>query len=182
MRKTIAAINMTLDGFCDHTAVNPDDEIHQYYADFIRSGDIALYGRKTYQLMEYWKSIVENPTGNNIMDDFAVAMDHIPKVVFSHTLKSADWESARIAERNLQEEVLSLKQEPGRDILVGSRSVIIALIKLGLLDELQVMIHPVLAGKGLPLFEAIGEATSLKLVNTKTFGSGAIMLYYTFKP
>lgn len=178
MGKLIAAINMTLDGFCDHTAVAPDGEVHQYYGDLLRSADIALYGRTTYELMEYWKTVVENPTGEKATDDFAVAMDRIPKVVFSRTLKSVDWESARIATRGLEEEVLALRQEPEKNILVGSRSLIISLINLGLVDELQFMVHPVLAGKGLPLFEMITDRKILKLVNTRTFVSGAVMLYY----
>jgi dihydrofolate reductase len=114
------------------------------------------------------------------MDDFAVVMDRIPKVVFSHTLKTVEWETARIAERGLEEEVLSLRQQPGGNILVGSRSLIIALINLGLVDEFQVMIYPVIEGKGLPLFDKIHNRTVMKLVNTKTFAGGAVMLYYEF--
>ncbi|WP_439583021.1 dihydrofolate reductase family protein [Dyadobacter bucti] len=178
MRKIIAGINMTLDGFCDHTAVIPDDEIHQHYGDMLRNAGVALYGRTTYQLMEYWKGVVENPTGNKQTDDFAVAMDRIPKIVFSHTLTNVDWETARVAEKDLEEEVQSLRKQPGKDILVGSRSLIIALINLGLIDEFQVMVHPVIAGGGLSLFENINDRTALKLVNTKTFGFGAVTLYY----
>ena len=95
MRKLIAAINMTLDGFCDHTAIIPDEEIHQHYADLLSKGDIILYGRITYQLMEYWRTVVKNPTGNKSMDEFAVTIDKIPKIVFSKTLKSVERESAK---------------------------------------------------------------------------------------
>ncbi|MCF0040448.1 dihydrofolate reductase family protein [Dyadobacter fanqingshengii] len=178
MRKIVAAINMTLDGFCDHTAISPGEEIHQHYAELIKSADIALYGRITYLLMEYWKSVVENPTGDKSTDDFAVSMDRIPKVVFSHTLKNVGWQTARIAKRDLKDEVQWLKKQHGGDILVGSRSLIIALINLGLLDELQIMVHSVIVGKGLPLFEMISDRTVWNLVNTKTFGSGAVTLYY----
>lgn len=180
MRKIIAAINMTLDGICDHTAVSPDGEVHQHYADMLKAGDVALYGRITYELMEYWRSVVANPTGEQAFDDFAIIMDRIPKVVFSRTLKNVEWESARIAERDLKEEVLALKQQPGNEILVCSRSLIIALINLGLVDEFQIMVHPVIAGKGMPLFEMISDRTVMKLVNTKTFRSGAVTLYYEF--
>jgi hypothetical protein len=83
VRKLIAAINMTLDGFFDHTALIADDEIHQHYTDLLNSGGTVLYGRITYQLMEYWRTVLENPTGNKSTDEFAVAMDNIPKVVFS---------------------------------------------------------------------------------------------------
>ena len=78
MRKVIAAINMTIDGFCDHTSGIPDDEIHQHYTELLRSAGITLYGRITYELMRYWQPIVTNPTGNKSMDEFAVAIDNIP--------------------------------------------------------------------------------------------------------
>lgn len=178
MRKLIAAINMTLDGFCDHTAIIPDEELHQHYADLLSSADTILYGRITYQLMEYWKTVVENPTGNKSMDEFAVIMDKIPKIVFSHTLKNVEWESARLANRDVEEEVLELKQQPGKDILVGSRSLIIHLLNLNLIDEFQLCVHPVVAGNGLPLFEKIQDRTTFKLLKTKSFRSGAIILYY----
>jgi dihydrofolate reductase len=178
MRKIIAAINMTLDGFCDHTAIIPDEELHQHYADLLSSAGNVLYGRITYQLMEYWKRIVENPTGNKAMDEFAVIMDKIPKIVFSHTLKSVEWESAKLANRSIEEEVLELKHQPGKDIFIGSRSLIIQLMKLNLIDEYQFCVHPVIAGNGLLLFESINDRTLLKLSRTKIFNSGAITLYY----
>ena len=178
MRKLIAAINMTLDGFCDHTAGIPDDEIHQHYADLLSNADTILYGRITYQLMEYWRTLLENPSDEKSMNDFAIAIDKIPKIVFSHTLKNVEWETAKLADRDIEEEVLELKQQSGKDILVGSRSLIIQLMKLNLLDEYQLCIHPVIAGTGLPLFENIKDRTVLKLIKTKTFSGGAVTLYY----
>jgi dihydrofolate reductase len=178
MRKLIAAINMTLDGFCDHTAVTPDEQIHDHYADLLSNAGIILYGRITFQLMEYWRTVVENPTGNEAIDQFAVVMDNIPKLVFSRTLKNTEWESARLANRDIEEEVLELKQQPGKNILVGSPGLIISLMKLDLVDELQLCVHPVIAGQGLPLFKNINDRTMLKLVNAKTFDSGAVILYY----
>jgi dihydrofolate reductase len=178
MRKLIAAINMTVDGFCDHTAVTPDEQIHDHYADLLSNAGIILYGRITYQLMEYWRTVVENPTGNEAIDQFAVVMDNIPKLVFSHTLENVEWESARLANRDIEEEVLELKQQAGRNILVGSPGLIVSLMKLHLVDELQLCVHPIIVGQGLPLFKNINDRTMLKLVNTKTFDSGAVILYY----
>lgn len=178
MRKLIAAINMTLDGFCDHTAGIPDDEIHHHYADLLNNADTILYGRITYQLMEYWRTLLENPSDEKSMNDFAIAIDKIPKIVFSHKLKNVEWGSAKLATRDIEEEALELKQQPGKDILVGSRSLIIQLMKLNLLDEYQLCIHPVIAGTGLPLFENIKDRTVLKLIKTKTFSGGAVVLYY----
>jgi len=125
MRKLIAAINMTLDGFCDHTALIADDEIHQHYNELLRNTDTLIYGRITYQLMEsYWPTVVKNPTGNKPMDEFAVIIDNIFKTVFSHTLKNVEWKNAKLAKRNIKEEVLELRQQAGKDILVGSRSLL----------------------------------------------------------
>ena len=183
MRKLIAGINMTLDGFCDHTAGIPDEEIHQHYTELLNNGGVILYGRITYQLMLFWQTLIKNPSGEKSMDDFAGAIDKIPKIVFSHTLKNTDpivmgWDSATLSDKPLEEMVLELRQQPGKDILVGSRSLIIQLMKLNLIDEYQLCIHPVVAGSGLPLFENINDKTILKLIKTKTFSSGAITLYY----
>ena len=178
MRKLVAAINMTLDGFCDHTAGIPDEEIHQHYTELLNGGDAILYGRITYQLMEYWRTLLDQPSEEKSMNDFAMAINKIPKIVFSHTLKNVEWESAKLASRAIEEEVLELRQQPGRDILVGSRSLIIQLMKLNLIDEYQLCFHPVVAGSGLPLFENINDRTILKLIKTKTFSGGAVTLYY----
>lgn len=88
MRRLIAVTNMTLDGICDHTAIIPDDEIHQHYNELLNSADTIIYGRITYQLMEYWPTVVKNPTGNKSMDEFAITIDNISKIVFSRTLKN----------------------------------------------------------------------------------------------
>ena len=172
---------MTLDGFCDHTAIIPDEELHQHYADLLRTADTVLYGRITFQLMEYWRTVVENPSGKKAMDEFALIMDNVPKIVFSHTLKNVEWKSAKLANRAVEDEVLELKQSRNggsKDIFVGSRSLIIQLMKLNLIDEYQLCIHPVVAGSGLPLFENLNDRTVLKLLKTKIFNSGAIILYY----
>lgn len=178
MRKVIAAINMTIDGVCDHTAGLPDEEIHQHYAELLDSTGLALYGRTTYQLMQYWQTVLENPSGEKTTDDFAAAMDRIPKLVFSNTLTSTGWNSAELATRPLEETVRELKQQEGKDILVGSRSLIIQLLNLNLIDEYQLCVHPMVAGSGLPLFENVKGRPIFKLTKTKIFGNGAITLYY----
>jgi dihydrofolate reductase len=182
MRKVIAAINMTLDGFCDHSSMIADDEIHQHYSELLRSAGIILYGRITYQLMEYWPTVVKNPTGHKAIDEFAVIMNNIPKIVFSHTLKNVEWKTARLANRDIKEEVLELRQSGNggsKDILVGSRSLIVTLLNLNLIDEFQLCVQPIIAGKGLSLLENINDRIDLKLLKTKTFtSSGSIVLYY----
>ncbi|SEF10505.1 Dihydrofolate reductase [Salinimicrobium catena] len=169
---------MTVDGICDHTAGIPDSEIHQHYTELLGQGDAILYGRITYGLMEFWRSILENPSEQKSMNDFAVAIDRIPKIVFSHTLKNVDWESARIAKQSLKDEVLVLKKQSGKDIFIGSRSLIIQLLKLNLIDEFQLCIYPMLEGKGLEIFEGINDRIIFKLIKTKTFSNGSIILYY----
>ena len=171
-------MNMTLDGFCDHTAMNADEEIHDHYTELLRNADVVLYGRITFQLMEYWKPFVENPTGDRSMDDFAEAIDNISKIVFSRTLESVDWKNTELKKEIVKDEILELKQEVGKDLLVGSPSLIIALTQLGLVDEYQLGVHPTVIGSGLVLFKNIKDRVDLKLLRTKTFGCGAVFLYY----
>ena len=179
MRKLIAAINMTLDGFCDHTAMIADDEIHEHYNELLSNADTLIYGRITYQLMEsYWPSVVKNPTGNKPMDEFAVLIDNISKIVFSRTLKSVHWKNTELKKEIIKEEVLKLKQQAGKNILAGSPSLIVALANLDLIDEYQLAIQPTILGNGLPLFKNIKDRVNLKLFKTKTFGCGAVAHYY----
>jgi dihydrofolate reductase len=179
MRKLIAAINMTLDGFCDHTAGIADDEILQHYNELLRDSGTLIFGRITYQLMEsYWPHIVKTPTGNKPTDEFAVLIDNISKIVFSRTLKNVDWKNTQLRKEVIREEVLELKQQTGKNILVGSPSLIVALTQLDLIDEYQLGVQPIALGSGLPLFKNIKDRVNLKLLKTKTFGCGVVFLYY----
>ncbi|HEY0355399.1 MAG TPA: dihydrofolate reductase family protein [Flavisolibacter sp.] len=181
MRKISAAINMTLDGYCDHTAITPGEEIHHHYAELLKNADAILYGRITYQLMQFWQTLVEKPSGEQSMDEFALAIDKVPKIVFSRTMQNTEWHSARLSKQTIKEEVLSLKHSGNsgsKDIYVGSRSIMIQLLNLGLVDECQICVHPVIAGGGLPLFENISGRIGLRLTGTKTFGEGAVLFYY----
>jgi dihydrofolate reductase len=179
MRRIIAAINMTIDGFCDHTAVDPDEETHQHYSDLLNEGGLLLYGRITYQLMEsYWPNVVKNPTGIKSIDEFAVAIDKIPKIVFSRTLKNVDWGNTILKKEIIKEEILDLRQQTGKNIFVGSPGLIVALTRLDLIDEYQLCIHPVVSGTGLPLFKNISDKIDFNLIKTKTFACGAVIHYY----
>ncbi len=179
MRKLIAGINMTIDGFCDHTAGIADDETHQHYNELLKSADVILFGRITYQLMEsYWPSLVKNPTGNQPEDDFAVLIENISKIVFSRTLNSVDWNNTQLKSEIIKEEILELKRQSGKPILVGSPSLIVALTQLDLIDEYQLNVQPIILGSGLPLFKNIRDRVDLKLLRTKNFRCGAVMHYY----
>lgn len=170
---------MSLDGFCDHTAMDADDEIHEHYNELLRNAGALIYGRKTYQLMEnHWPSIVKNPTGNKPMDDFAILIDNIPKIVYSRTLKNVVWRNTELKNEIFKEDIIQLKQQAGKDIFVGSPGLIVALTQLDLIDEYQLAIHPTIVGNGLPLFKNITERVNLNLLQTKTFGCGVIVLYY----
>jgi dihydrofolate reductase len=182
MRKLIAAMNMTLDGFCDHTAMIADEEIHEHYNDLLRNAGTLIYGRITYQLMEsYWPTVVKNPTGNKPMDDFAVLIDDLPKIVYSRTLKNVVWKNSTLKKEIIKEEIIALKQSRNggsKNIVVGSPGLIVALAQLGVVDEYQLGVQPTILGSGLPLFKNITDRIDLKLLKTKTFGCGALMLYY----
>lgn len=178
MPKLIAAINLTLDGICDHTAIQPDEQIHRHYAGLLRGADAILYGRITYDLMGFWKDLIRHPSGDPDLDDFAMAMDAVPKIVFSRTLKALDWDSARLATLDLPDEVASILAQARRDVFVGSRSLINQLLDLDLIDELQLCVHPVIAGSGSPLFTATSHRSEFTLLATRVFDSGAVVLSY----
>lgn len=169
---------MTLDGVCDHTAGIPDEGLHQHYTELLDNAEAILYGRTTYQLMQFWQTLLQNPSDEKSMNDFAISIGKIQKIVFSNTLKDTGWNSATLAKRPLDEEILELKQQSKKDILVGSRSLIIQLLNSNLIDEFQICIHPVIEGKGLLLFDQIKDRILLKLVKTKVLHSGAVVFYY----
>ncbi len=125
-----------------------------------------------------WPPIVKKPTGNKSVDEFAVLIDNISKIVFSKTLEHVEWKNTTLVKEDIQEEVLKLKQQSGKNILVGSPSILITLMQLGLIDEYQFCVQPIVLGSGLPLFKNIKDRINLKLLKTKTLGSGAIILYY----
>lgn len=179
MRKVIAAMSMSLDGFCDHTEMIADDETHQHFNDLLRNADTILFGRTTYQLMEsYWPEVVKNPTGNESEDEFAILIDDISKIVFSRTLENIAWKNTTLKNEVTAEDILALKNQPGKNIIVGSPSLIVALSKLDLIDEYHLVVHPVVLGHGLTLFKNITDRINLKLLRTKTFNCGAVALYY----
>lgn len=182
MRKLIASINMTLDGFCNHEAMIADESLHQHVNKLFQEVDLLLFGRITYQLMESsWPAIVQQPTGDKATDEFAVLIDNKPKLVFSHTLKKVDWKNTSLATGNLEEELQELKQQSGGNMLVGGPSIITQLANLNLVDEYQLLLQPIVLGSGLTLFKNISHRIDLHLLRTKTLESGVVVLYYAPK-
>lgn len=172
---------MSVDGFCNHDAMTADDEIHEHYNELLRNAGTLIYGRITYQLMEsYWPSVVKNPTGNKPIDEFAVLIDDISKIVYSRTLKDVNWKNTELKKEITKEEVLALKSRHGgsKPIIVGSPSLIVAFAQLDLIDEYQLSVQPTILGSGLTLFKNIKDRIDLKLIKTKTFGCGAVTHYY----
>jgi dihydrofolate reductase len=182
MRNLIYAINLTIDGCCDHTKMIPDEEMLEYHLQLLRNADLFVYGRKTYQLMvPYWPDIAKNPSGETKADiEFAQAFDSNKIIVFSKTLEKAEGEKTEIVRTNLKDEILKLKQEQGKSILTGGADIPSQLIQLGLVDEYHIVVHPVIAGEGRRLLEGISlqEKLQLKLVESKIFKSGYVALHY----
>ncbi len=183
MRNVIFGINITLDGCCDHTKVVGDEEIHEYFADLLRDADVLVYGRKTYQLMvPFWPDVAKSHSGQTkAMNEFAQAFDAVDKIiVFSQSLDRAEGKNTRIVHTNLRDEILKLKQEQGKNILVGGVDLPSQLIELGLIDEYRFVVQPLVVGEGRRLLEGISlqKKLQLKLVESKTFKSGCIALRY----
>ncbi|HWA33133.1 MAG TPA: dihydrofolate reductase family protein [Cyclobacteriaceae bacterium] len=175
----IASINMTFDGFCDHTAAIANAELHDFYTDMLRNAGIILSGRTTYKLMEdFWPTVVKKPTGDKHLNDFAKAIDNVQKVLFSNTIKSVTWNNTRLATKSLKDEVTELKKQPGKDIFIGSPSLIAQLTRLNLVDVWQICVHPVIAGHGLPLFKGITDRIILKLLKTQTFKTSDHIVFF----
>jgi dihydrofolate reductase len=180
MRKLIFAINLTLDGCCDHTKLTGNDELYEHYAQLIRDADLLVYGRKTYQLMvPFWPDVAKNHSGQTeAMNDFAQAFGSSKIVVFSKSLDKPEGENTRIVRTDLQDEILKLKQEQGKNILLGGVSVPSQLIELGLVDEYHFVVLPIIVGEGRRLLEGIGLQEKLKLAESKIFDSGSVALRY----
>lgn len=183
MRNLIYAINLTLDGCCDHTKGSADDEIHEYYTHLLRDDvDTLVFGRKTYELMvPFWPDVARNHSAETqAINDFADAFVSKNIIVFSRSLDSTEGENTRIVRGNLRDEILKLKQQDGKDILLGGVDVPSQLIELGLVDEYRFVVQPIIVGEGRRLLDStsLPDKLQLKLVDSKIFKSGAVALRY----
>ena len=181
MRNVIFAINTTLDGCCDHTKTIADEEMLEYYTHLLRDVDLLVFGRKTYQLMvPYWPDVAKNRFETKASIEFAKTFVSKNKIVFSQSLESAEDKNTKIVRTNPREEILKLKQELGKDILIGGVDVPSQLIELGLVDEYRFVVAPIFVGEGRRLLEGVSlrERLQLKLVESKIFKSGCVALRY----
>lgn len=182
MRKLIYAINITIDGCCDHTKGVADEELLDYYTQqLVRDADLLVYGRKTYQLMvPYWPEIAKNQSETKAEIEFAQAFDSLNKIVFSRSLESAEGRNTRIVRTDLHDEILKLKREQGKNIFVGGVDIPSQLIELGLVDEYRVVVQPIVAGEGRRLMEGVSlpQKLQLKLAESRHLKSGCVALRY----
>lgn len=182
MRKVVYGINVSADGCCDHTKMAGGEDLHKFYADVMRDSDVLLYGRVTYELMvPFWPDVARKHTGDKTMDDFADAFDAVKKiVVVSNTLKNPDNKKVTVINSDLKNEVLKLKQEPGKDISVGGVDLPSQLMKLGLIDEYIIVVLPIVVGEGRRLWDGVNlpNMLELKLKESKVLPSGCVVMRY----
>jgi dihydrofolate reductase len=181
MRPLRYAINVTLDGCCDHLEGATDEELHRYWAETLARADGLLFGRVTYEMMEAaWRPA---PTGERPgwmepwMEPFARTIDAAKKYVVSSTLDRVDW-NAELLRGDLGNAVEELKRQPGKGLFVGGVTLPLALAELGLIDEYEFVVHPRLTGHGPTLFAGLSKGIDLKLVSRLEFGSGAVAMRY----
>jgi dihydrofolate reductase len=182
MRKVVFAINITADGYCSHLDVIANEEMHKYHTEVLRNASLLLFGRITYQLMvPYWPEVARTQSENQAENEFARVFDALDKVVFSRTLKTVEADNTKLLHANLVEELLALKQQPGKDICIGGLSIASQLSERGLIDEYHFVVHPVVAGKGPRLFDTLQPQQSLPLdlIGSKVLNGGVVALHYT---
>lgn len=176
MRKLILHMVVSLDGFIEGPDKEldwfvDDDEMFKYFQDLLNSVDAMLYGRVSYQRMaDYW------PAAH---DEFADKMNTMPKIVFSRTLERVEWNNSRLIKEDIGEEISKMKKQSGKDLVLFAGADIASTFRqLGLIDEYRLLVTPVVLGNGKPLFQDVKDKFSLKLLKTKTFGSGNVLLCY----
>ena len=179
MRKVIFSINITINGYADHTNVIANDELHDFFIDLLNDVDVALFGRKTYQLMEsYWPNARYDSGSTDSEKYFADKINSVNKIVYSKTLNSVSWENSELRKKDLIKEVSTLKKQNGKNISIGSLSLASQLLATNLIDEYYFVVHPFVVGNGKQLFETSNIKLELKLKETIKFKSGAVVLHY----
>ncbi len=181
MRPLRYSINVTLDGCCDHRVIIPDEELHRHHAANLERADALLFGRVTYEMMEEaWRQPATGTWPDWMADwmiPFARTIDGAKKYVVSGTLDRVDW-NAELVQGDLGKAVQQLKQESGEGLYVGGVTLPLALAELGLIDEYEFVVQPILAGHGPTLFAGLSERLKLRLVGRQELRSGAVALRY----
>ena len=177
MRPLRYSINITLDGCCDHRVMIADEDLHRHAAENIAQADALLFGRVTYELMEWWRQPAPAGARPDWMEAFARKIDRMKKYVVSSTLDRVDW-NAELVRGDLGKAVQQLKRESGKGLFVGGVTLPLALAELGLIDEYEFVVQPRLVGHGPTLFAGLSKRIDLKLVSRLEFGSGAVAMRY----
>jgi dihydrofolate reductase len=181
MRPLRYSINITLDGCCDHRTITPDEELHRHHAANLERADALLLGRVTYEMMEEAWRLPASGTWPDWMPEwmipFARTIDAAKKYVVSGTLDRVDW-NAELVQGDLGTAVRQLKQDPGDGLAVGGVTLPLALAELGLIDEYELVVHPVVAGHGPTLFAGLSTPLELELIGRQELRSGAAALRY----
>ncbi|MDR6550758.1 dihydrofolate reductase family protein [Paenibacillus qinlingensis] len=187
MRKLVLFLHASLDSFVEGPKgemdigwVAYDAELEKHAKEILSTADTVIWGRGTYQMMHnYWPSVPSDPSSSEHERDHAEWIENTAKIVFSTTLENVEWNNSRLVKENVEEEIKNLKQQPGKDmVILGSPRLAHYLMQLDLIDEYKITVSPVLIGSGLPLFQGIKEKINLKLIENKTFNSGALGLVY----
>ncbi len=181
MRKLVYAINLTADGCCDHTKGVGSEEVLDHYTKMLGDSGLLIYGRVTYQLMvPYWPGVLKDGASTRAEKEFARAFCAVDRVIFSRTLQKTDEPQTRLVRTVLREEILRLKEAPGKEMLLGGVDLPSQLIEMGLVDEFRFLVQPTLAGAGRRLMEGtkLPESLGLTLVESKVFPSGCVSLRY----
>ena len=185
MRKVVLFMHLSLDGFAADSNhglnfLSYDEELQRYADELVKTVGSPLYGRTTYQLMEsYWPTVLKKPDASKSALEHAQWVENVPKIVFSKTLKEATWNNTRLIKDNIAEEVKKLKQQPGKDLVIfGSPGLSATFMNLGLIDEYQLTVHPIILGNGISVFTNNTTRSSLKLLDAKTLKSGVLTLHY----
>ena len=178
MRPLRFSINVTLDGCCDHRVMMADQEVFRHVVANLEGADALLFGRLTYEMMEAaWRPVARTGAGPDWMLPFARTIDAAKKYVVSSTLDRVDW-NAELVRGNLGSAVRQLKREPGKGLFVAGVKLALALADLGLIDEYEFVVQPIVAGHGPTLFAGLSERLVLKLVGREEFRSGVVVLRY----
>jgi dihydrofolate reductase len=182
MGRLVFSMSISLDGFVDTPShsldwVLIDEELHSFFNDQSREVHASLYGRRMYEVMAVWETMEANPSATPAMLEFARIWKGIERVVFSRTLDHVD-PGSRLVRDDAVAEVERLKRRPGYDMDVGGPTFASTLIRHGLVDEFRLFVHPVVLGSGTRYFPPLDERIGLRLVETRTFGSGVVYLRY----
>lgn len=185
MRKVIFQMMVSLDGFIEGPKQDlswhlVDDEFNKYAIDLLHSIDTIIFGRIAYELFEsFWPAAITDPSTTPDNLEIANQINDMHKIVFSKTIEKVEWKNSKLIQQLVPEEITQMKQQEGKDMVIfGGAGIAQSFMRHELIDEYRIMVNPIILGKGKPLFEDMTHRMNLKLIKTRTFNSGVVMLVY----